>query len=147
MRGGVLVFNEDKFRLGRWKIWEMDYGESCTTIGMSLVPLNSTVKYVKMCVCCVCVCVCVYSVTFESFQSLDCSPPGSSVHGISQARILEQVAFPPPRDLPDPRIKPTSLMSPALTGRFFTTVPPGKPKVKMVLLYYVTFIIIKKKIF
>ena len=114
---------------------------------MSLVPLNSTVKYVKMCVCCVCVCVCAYSVTFESFQSLDCSPPGSSVHGISQARILEQVAFPPPRDLPDPRIKPTSLMSPAVTGRFFTTVPPGKPKVKMVLLYYVTFITIKKKIF
>ena len=30
-------------------------------------------------------------------------------------------------DLPDPGIKPTSLMSPALTGRFFTTEPPGNP--------------------
>ena len=29
--------------------------------------------------------------------------------------------FPPSRDLPDPGIKPTSLESPALAGRFFTT--------------------------
>ena len=34
---------------------------------------------------------------------------------------------PPLRDLPDPGIKLTSLASPALTGGFFTTVPPGKP--------------------
>ena len=32
---------------------------------------------------------------------VDCSPPDSSVHGISQARILEWVPFPPPTDLPD----------------------------------------------
>ena len=31
---------------------------------------------------------------------------------------------PPPGDLPNPWIKPTS---PALVGRFFTTEPPGKP--------------------
>ena len=35
--------------------------------------------------------------------------------------------FPPPGDLPDPGIEPTSLVSPALRGRFFTTAPPGKP--------------------
>ena len=29
--------------------------------------------------------------------------------------------FPPPRDLPDPRIEPWSFVSPALAGRFFTT--------------------------
>ena len=52
---------------------------------------------------------------------LDCNPPGSSVHGILQTRILEWVAMPSPRDLLDPGIKPRSLMSPALTGRFFTT--------------------------
>ena len=28
---------------------------------------------------------------------------------------------PPPGDLPDPGIKPASIMSPALAGRFFTT--------------------------
>ena len=49
---------------------------------------------------------------------MDCSPPGPSVHGIIQARILEWVAI---TSLPKPGIKPMSLMSPALAGRFFTT--------------------------
>ena len=49
---------------------------------------------------------------------MGCSPPGSSVHGIFQARILQWVAIPSPRDLPDPGIKPTSLMSSALKGSF-----------------------------
>ena len=53
---------------------------------------------------------------------MDCSPQGSSVHGILQASILEWVAFPSPGDLPDPSIEPTSL---ALAGRFFTAEPPG----------------------
>ena len=58
---------------------------------------------------------------------MDCNPPGFSLHGISQARILEWVPFPPPADLPDPRIEPLSPMSPELAGRLFTTEPPGKP--------------------
>jgi len=37
---------------------------------------------------------------------VDSSLPGHSVHGISQARILEWVAIPPPGDLPDPGIEP-----------------------------------------
>ena len=36
----------------------------------------------------------------------DCSPPGFSVCGILQARILEWVAIPSPGDLPDPGIEP-----------------------------------------
>ena len=52
---------------------------------------------------------------------MDGSPPGSSVHGILQARILSRLPFPPPGDLPDPGIEPTSLISPVLTGGFFTT--------------------------
>ena len=52
---------------------------------------------------------------------MDHSLPGSSVHGILQARILEWVPRPPPGDLPDPGIKPASLMSPELAGGFFTT--------------------------
>ena len=35
--------------------------------------------------------------------------------------------WPAPGDLPNPGIEPSSLMSPALTGRFFTAEPPGKP--------------------
>ena len=42
------------------------------------------------------------------------SPPGSSVHGILQARILEWIAIPPPVDLPDPGIKPVSPVAAAL---------------------------------
>ena len=36
---------------------------------------------------------------------MDCSPPGSSVHGILQARILEWLPFPSPGDLPDPGVE------------------------------------------
>ena len=39
---------------------------------------------------------------------MDCSPPGSSAYGISQARILEWVAMPSSGGLLDPGIKPTS---------------------------------------
>ena len=39
---------------------------------------------------------------------MDCSPPGSSVHEILQARILEWVAMSFSRELPDPGIKPRS---------------------------------------
>ena len=65
------------------------------------------------------------SVMSGSLWLLDCSPPGSSVHGIFQARILELLAIPYSRDLPDPEIEPTSLWSLALA---FTTAPPGKPQ-------------------
>ena len=54
------------------------------------------------------------------FDLMDCSLPGSSVHGVLQARVLEWVAIFSSRDLPNPRIKPTPLISPALAGAFFT---------------------------
>ena len=50
-----------------------------------------------------------------------CSLPGSSVHGIFQARILEWVAFPIPGHLLNPGIEPTSFASSALAGGFFTS--------------------------
>ena len=49
---------------------------------------------------------------------VDRSPPVSSVHGILPARILEWVAMPSSRDLPDPGVKPAS---PALQADSFTT--------------------------
>ena len=56
---------------------------------------------------------------------INCSPPDSSVYGIFQARILEWVAISSSsRNLPNPGIKPSSLVSPTLTGGFFTTEPP-----------------------
>ena len=39
---------------------------------------------------------------------MDCSLPGSSVHGIFQARVLSGLPFPSPGDLPNPEIEPRS---------------------------------------
>jgi len=39
---------------------------------------------------------------------MGCSLPGSNVHGILQTRILEWVAVPSSRDVPNPGIKPRS---------------------------------------
>ena len=61
-------------------------------------------------------------------ESVSRSVMSESVHGICQERLLELVPFPTPEDLPDPGIEPSSLVSPASAGRFFTTVPSGKPK-------------------
>ena len=56
-------------------------------------------------------------------EPMDSSPPGSSVHGILQAKVLEWIAIlKSPGDLPDPGFEPESLVSPALAGGFFTTV-------------------------
>ena len=37
----------------------------------------------------------------SSYHHMDCSPPGFSVHGILQARVLERLLCPPPGDLPN----------------------------------------------
>ena len=52
---------------------------------------------------------------------MDCSTPGSPAHGTLQTRIPEWVTCPPPGELSDSRIEPTSLASPAWASRFFTT--------------------------
>ena len=54
---------------------------------------------------------------------MDSSPPGSSVHGFSQARILELAAISFSRDPPDPS---------ALASKFVTIDPPVKPKITIV---------------
>ena len=63
----------------------------------------------------VCVCVCVYTHTRSVTQScatlcdpVDCSPLGSSVHGISQARILEWVVVSSSRGSSRPETEPIS---------------------------------------
>ena len=58
-----------------------------------------------------CLCLCPKSLQsrLTFCDSMDCSQPGPSVHGILQARILEWVACPPLEDFPDPEIKPNLL--------------------------------------
>ena len=54
-----------------------------------------------------------------------CSLPGSSVHGILQARIVEWVAISSSRDQTH-----VSCIS-FIAGRAFTTEPPGKPQITL----------------
>ena len=51
-------------------------------------------------------CVLVTQSGLTRCEPMDCSPPGFSVHGILQARIVEWIAFPSPEELPNPGIEP-----------------------------------------
>ena len=55
----------------------------------------------------------------------DCSPPGSSVRGIVQARYWSRLPFPSPGDLRDPGI---GLWSPALQADSLLSEKSGKPR-------------------
>ena len=57
-------------------------------------------------------------------KSMDCSPPDSSVHGISQTRTLECVAMPFSRG--SSQLRDQTQVS-CFAGRFFTAEPLGKP--------------------
>ena len=72
-----------------------------------------------------CLCACSFAqLCLTLCDPMNCSQPGSSVHGIPQAGTLEWTAMewiPPPGNFPNPGIEPISLISPALAGGFFTT--------------------------
>ena len=68
-------------------------------------------------------CVFVAQLNPTLCDPVDYSLPGSSVHEILQARILE-CSVPPPGYFPDPGIKPGS---PALLADSLLSEPPGKP--------------------
>ena len=86
-------------------------------------------------------CVCVHSILSNSLQ-----PHGIVAHqaslsmGFSRQEYWSGLPCPPPGDLPDPGNEPISPASPALAGRFFTTVPPGKPVPEFKLYYKATVI-------
>ena len=54
---------------------------------------------------------------------MDCSPPLSME--FCRQEYWSGLPFPPPGNLPNPGIEPSSLASPALTGKFFSTEPAG----------------------
>ena len=60
---------------------------------------------------------------------MDCSPPGSSVHGIFQARILEWVAMTCSRESSPPRDPTCISCGYFIADGFFPPEPPGKPKI------------------
>ena len=79
-----------------------------------------------VCVC-VCVCVCVFSCVqlFETPWTVAHQAPLSM--GFPRQEYWSGLPLPASGDLPDPKIEPESLASPALAGGFFPTALPGKP--------------------
>ena len=75
-------------------------------------------------VLCTCMCACVLSHLhhvqfFVTLRTVACQ--ASLSVGFPRQEYWSGLPCPPPRDLPDPGIEPTSFMFPALAGRFFTT--------------------------
>ena len=96
-----------------------------------MCSLQVTSKVIQLYLCvCVCVYIYIYIYThtyiYSGAQSLslvclfcdpmDCSPPGSSVHGISQGRVLEKIAIPFSRGYSEPGVRPGP---PALVDGFY----------------------------
>ena len=75
-------------------------------------------------------CLCAWSCPTH-YIPLYCSLKGSSVHGVFQARILEQVAIFFSRNLPDPGIEAKSPVSPALQADSSPAEPSGKPSIHL----------------
>ena len=63
---------------------------------------------------------------------MDCSPPGSSVHGILQARILEWVAIPFSKGSSQPRDQSCASH---ITGKFFTVGATREAKLTQIHLF------------
>ena len=80
---------------------------------------------------CECVCVCVYSVTqsclilCDSTDYIACKAP-LSMEFLRQ-EYWSRLPLPSPGDLPDPGIKPKSLVSPALASGFYHLCHLGSP--------------------
>ena len=68
-------------------------------------------------------------------KPMDCSLPGSSVHGILREEILQRVAMPSSRNHPDPDIESMSLRPLSLAGRLFPTNANWETHTKLLLLY------------
>ena len=86
-----------------------------------IISLSPQFKYY------VCLCTQSFQLCPTLCVPMDCSPPGSLVHGILQARILEWVAMPSSRGSSWPRDQTHVSCGSCLAGRFVTTEPPGKP--------------------
>ena len=89
-------------------LWQHQIPQDKSSVSQDLSTSDDTPKsslLPELLTLCVCVCVCVHAQSSPSLWCpVDCSPPGSSVHGISQAGILEWAAI--SSSLPDPGIQP-----------------------------------------
>ena len=87
--------------------------------------LTSKIFLGKKMYSCVLSCLTIVS---NSLGPMDCSPLGSSFHGILQARILEWIAVPCSRGSSQPRDQTCISCSSCTAGGFFTAEPLKKPR-------------------
>ena len=79
-------------------------------------------------------CVCSFTQSCLTLcHPMDCSPPGSSVHGIFQARILEWVAVSSSRGSSRPRDASCISLISCIASRSFIADSPGKPSTSCIL--------------
>ena len=71
-------------------------------------------------------CVCVLSQVQLFMTPWTVAHQAPLFMGFLKQEYWSGLSITPPGDLPNPGVKPMSLAPPALAGRFFTTVPPGK---------------------
>ena len=74
-------------------------------------------------------------VVSDLFHPMDCSPPGFSVHGIFQARMLEWIAISSSRGSSWHRDQTYIPCIYCTAGRFFTPEPLGKPYSRLILIH------------
>ena len=77
-------------------------------------------------------------------HSMDCSPPGSFVHGILHASILEWVSIPFSKGSSQLRDWTRISCVSCIAGGFFTTEPPGKSLRNSVLIFKVVKVVMGK---
>ena len=75
----------------------------------------------------ICMCVLCAQSCLTLRDPMDCSLPGSSVHGILQSRILEWASMPSSKGSSQPRDRTRISCGSCIAGKFFTAEPPGKP--------------------
>ena len=109
----LLFFSWPLFCIRKWKSWGYNNSGSWANSMASLAML--LLLYEQQC------------------GPVDCSPPGSSVHGFSRQEYWSGLPFPSLGDLPNPGIEPRS---PALQADALTSEPPGKPSVFIIPVKY-----------
>ena len=109
VRSGTRKTVQRKTELAKVQRWDRGRGKCAEEAAVVQAGLNTNAV-----MCCAAL---SRSVVSDSWQPLDCSPPGSSVHGILQARILEWVARPSSRGSSQSR---NWTQVSCIAGRFFT---------------------------
>ena len=105
----------------RCRLLEVEPGRSMSRGKFLLSVLPQTILEIIVYTC---MCAKLLHLCLTLYDPMDCSPPGSCVHGICRQEYWSGLPCSPPRYLPNPGIEPRS---PALQVDSLPSEPPGKP--------------------